>query len=439
MLFALGTVFVFGVGGLTGLFLGDISMDLYLHDTMFVVGHFHFTMAAGSFVGALTGVYFWFPKMFGRRLDERLGKAHFWFTLLGLTLVFGGQLLAGYAGQQRRLFDPFQYTFIQGLPASTAGRATSRSRSSPGQLFFVVNFFKTVFGRRAAPAGANPWQVTTLEWTATSSPPPFHNFDRIPEVVRGPTSSRTPRCGGYRRDFAGRRRSCRAAASRRSRPGRAERWRGHGAARRAGREPRRPRPRPRPVPAPTRGAERTAHVGMAVFLGSWAMLFVGLFFAYAFVRARRPAWPPLDAPPLPRLLPGLNTLAIAASSVAVVRAVRAQELGRAAERGAAPRRRGGARRACSSRSRRSVWRELWRAGLVPSGGTYGSVFYAFTAFHALHVLVGLAGAGSGCPPAHPRGREPDRRAALGLVLALRRRAVGRALRHRLPRVKPRSP
>ncbi|RPJ66839.1 MAG: heme-copper oxidase subunit III [Acidobacteria bacterium] len=136
------------------------------------------------------------------------------------------------------------------------------------------------------------------------------------------------------------------------------------------------------------GAERTAHVGMAVFLGSWAMLFVALFFAYAFVRGRAPTWPPLDAPPLPRLLPGLNTLVIAASSAAVVRAVRAQELRRA--RSSAVALVGAAvLGAIFLTLQVAVWTDLWRQGLVPSGGPYPSVFYAFTAFHALHVLVGL--------------------------------------------------
>ncbi len=203
MLFALGTVFVFGIGGLTGLFLGDISMDLYLHDTMFVVGHFHFTMAAGSFMGAMTGLYFWFPKMFGRSLDERLGKAHFWFSVVGLTLVFGGQLLAGYAGQERRLFDPYQYTFIQGLRGLNRWTSYFAFALFAGQFLFVVNFFRTLFGK-ARPAGQNPWNVTTLEWTSTSSPPPFHNFDAIPAVVRGPHELSNPevrRLTG--RDFAG--------------------------------------------------------------------------------------------------------------------------------------------------------------------------------------------------------------------------------------------
>jgi heme/copper-type cytochrome/quinol oxidase subunit 3 len=138
-----------------------------------------------------------------------------------------------------------------------------------------------------------------------------------------------------------------------------------------------------------RGAERTAHVGMAIFLGSWAMLFAGLFFAYAFVRARAPAWPPLDAPPLPRLIPALNTLAIAASSVSLARAVRALERSRA---------RRAARLLAAATVlgvtflvlQARVWVDLWRDGLVPSGGSFPSVFYAFTAFHALHVLVGLA-------------------------------------------------
>jgi cytochrome c oxidase subunit I len=203
MLFALATVFVFGVGGLTGLFLADISMDLYLHDTMFVVGHFHFTMAAASFLGAMTGLYFWFPKMFGRQLDERLAKAHFWITFVGITLVFAGQLLAGYAGQQRRLFDPFQYTFIQGLRGLNRWTSYFAFALFAGQFLFVWNFFKTLFGK-AAPVRENPWQVTTLEWTATGSPPPFHNFDHIPLVVRGPHEFASPevlRLTG--RDYAG--------------------------------------------------------------------------------------------------------------------------------------------------------------------------------------------------------------------------------------------
>jgi cytochrome c oxidase subunit 1 len=185
MLFALGMVFVFGFGGLTGLYLGDISLDLYLHDTMFVVGHFHFTMAAASFLASFAAIYFWFPKMFGRQLDERLGKLHFWFSVVFITLTFGGQLIAGYSGQQRRLYDPYQYSFLKHLAPLNRWTSYFAFMLLVGQVFFAVNWFKTIFGA-AKPAEANPWQVGTLEWSATTSPPPFHNFDVVPTVLRGP-------------------------------------------------------------------------------------------------------------------------------------------------------------------------------------------------------------------------------------------------------------
>jgi cytochrome c oxidase subunit III len=119
------------------------------------------------------------------------------------------------------------------------------------------------------------------------------------------------------------------------------------------------------------------------------MLFVGLFFAYAFVRARAPAWPPLDAPPLPRLLPGLNTLLVAASSAAMARAVRAEER-RRSEAAAAALVITAVLGTAFLALQLVVWTGLWRAGLLPTGGPYPSVFYALTTFHALHVLVGLA-------------------------------------------------
>jgi heme/copper-type cytochrome/quinol oxidase subunit 3 len=154
-----------------------------------------------------------------------------------------------------------------------------------------------------------------------------------------------------------------------------------------------------------RGDELTAHVGMAVFLGSWAMLFIALFFAYAFVRARAPAWPPPGAPPLPRLLPGLNTLVIAGSSLAVARAVQARELGRVRDAALALAAAAGLGAAFLA-LQGLVWAGLWRAGLLPSGGPYPSVLYAFTVFHALHVVVGLA-------------------ALVGLALRARRGRAGR--------------
>ena len=183
MLFALGMVFVFGLGGLTGLYLGATVPDIYLHDTMFVVGHFHLTMAAASFLGSLAAIYYWFPKMFGRTMSPGLGKLHFWWSVVLITLVFTGQLIAGYSGQSRRLYDPYQYSFLQHLRPLNQYTSYAAFILLAGQFVFIYNFIHSM---AAGPkAGDNPWSVGTLEWF-TTSPPPHHNFDRVPVVLRGP-------------------------------------------------------------------------------------------------------------------------------------------------------------------------------------------------------------------------------------------------------------
>jgi len=139
--------------------------------------------------------------------------------------------------------------------------------------------------------------------------------------------------------------------------------------------------------------EITSYVGMIIFLGSWAMMFAALFFAYAVVRLRAPMWPPPDQPALPILIPGLNTVVIAGSSAAVAVAVRAHALGRQ-RRAAIGLGLGAAFGALFLALQAVVWVGLWRAGLLPTGGPYASVFYALTAFHALHVVVGLAALGA---------------------------------------------
>jgi cytochrome c oxidase subunit I len=183
MLFSLGMIFVFGMGGLTGLYLGATSTDIYLHDTMFVVGHFHLTMAAASFLGSLAAIYFWYPKMFGRKMNETLGKVHFWITAVCLVTVFTGQLLAGYSGQSRRLYDPYQYAFLKHLLPVNRVASFAAFVLLFGQFIFIYNFIGSMI--RGEKAEVNPWKVSTLEWF-TSSPPPHHNFDRIPTVLRGP-------------------------------------------------------------------------------------------------------------------------------------------------------------------------------------------------------------------------------------------------------------
>jgi cytochrome c oxidase subunit 1 len=189
MLFCLGLVFTFGVGGLTGLYLADIVADMYLHDSYFVVGHFHLIMAAALLLSSFAAIYFWFPKMFGRMMSERLGKLHFWPTFIALNLVFGGQLLIGYAGMQRRLYDPSLYEFLRPLAWLNRGISHAAYLLGAAQLIFVWNFFSSLFrGKRAE---ANPWRVGTLEWTLPS-PPAHHNFDDIPEVLRGPHELGSP-------------------------------------------------------------------------------------------------------------------------------------------------------------------------------------------------------------------------------------------------------
>jgi cytochrome c oxidase subunit 1 len=190
MLFTLGVFFVFGLGGLTGLYLGTISTDLYLHDTYFVVGHFHLTMAAAVFLGSFASIYFWFPKMFGREMNATLGKIHFWLSVVPITLIFSGMLIVGNAGMQRRLYNPSEYTTFQHLLPINQWISRFAYVLFFGSAFFAYNFFASIFSGKKAEQ--NPWQVTTLEWTHAPSPPPHHNFDVIPMVVNGPHEFNNP-------------------------------------------------------------------------------------------------------------------------------------------------------------------------------------------------------------------------------------------------------
>lgn len=183
MIFSLGVVFVFGLGGLTGLYLATVTTDLYLHDTYFVVGHFHYTMAASVLLGGFAATYFWFPKMFGRMMNEFWGKVHFWITMAGLNGVFMGMMIAGHAGMHRRLYNPFVYEFLQRLIPLNMFITISAIVMGSAQIIFVINFiYSLVKGPKAT---QNPWEVGTLEWTIPS-PAPHYNFKEIPVVKCGP-------------------------------------------------------------------------------------------------------------------------------------------------------------------------------------------------------------------------------------------------------------
>jgi len=183
MLFALGTLAVFLIGGLTGIFNGSAPVDIYIHDTYFVVGHFHYTLFSALFFAGFAGVYYWFPKMFGRMMNERLGKLHFWLTFLLFNAVFIPMFMVGAGGMMRRIANPMQYEFLRPLQPINVVITIATILLLLGQLPFVVNFFwSLVAGPVAEP---NPWRANTLEWSAPS-PPPHGNFEVVPVVYRGP-------------------------------------------------------------------------------------------------------------------------------------------------------------------------------------------------------------------------------------------------------------
>lgn len=196
MLFSLGVVFVFGLGGLTGLYLATVSTDLYLHDTYFVVGHFHYTMAASVLLGGFAGTYFWFPKMFGRMMNETLGKWHFWLSMLGLNGIFMGMMIAGYAGMHRRIYNPFVYEFLQNLIPLNKFITYSAIMMGTAQFIFYFNFMHSIYKGKLATQ--NPWEVGTLDWTIPS-PAPHYNFKEIPVVRCGPHELGNPNLVG--KDF----------------------------------------------------------------------------------------------------------------------------------------------------------------------------------------------------------------------------------------------
>jgi cytochrome c oxidase subunit 1 len=185
MLFALGMVAEFLLGGVTGIFLGSSAFDMYAHDTYFVVAHFHYTLVPVVIFGGCAAIYHWYPKFIGRMLDERLGRLHFWLTTLFFNATFLPLFLGGLAGEHRRIFDYSVWPDLM-TPALRLGRVIA-TVSAIGlmlaQSVFVVNLIRS--RRRGAVAGDNPWRATTLEWT-TSSPPPHGNFPIPPVVYRGP-------------------------------------------------------------------------------------------------------------------------------------------------------------------------------------------------------------------------------------------------------------
>ena len=200
MLFALAFLPMFGIGGLTGLPLGLAPSDIPLHDTYYVIGHFHYVVAPGTIFAIFAGVYFWFPKVTGKMYNETLGKIHFWFSLVFMNGIFMPMFFQGFAGVSRRLADGgasyahaadvIHYNEFMSMSAWLLGLA---------QIPFILNIIITLIKKRSENVDPNPWKATTIEWTDTTSPPLGHgNFETIPSVYRGPYEYSVP---GEEKDF----------------------------------------------------------------------------------------------------------------------------------------------------------------------------------------------------------------------------------------------
>jgi cytochrome c oxidase subunit I len=189
MLNALAFVAMFVIGGLSGIFMASTPVDIFIHDTYYIVAHIHYVVFGGSVFGIFAAIYYWFPKMFGRMMNDTLGKIHFWGTFIFFNCTFFPMHILGVGGHMRRIYNPLQYEFLQPLQPINIFITVSAILLGLSQIPFVINFFWSLFGGRRAER--NPWQANTLEWVAPT-PTPHGNFDAVPTVYRGPYEYSSP-------------------------------------------------------------------------------------------------------------------------------------------------------------------------------------------------------------------------------------------------------
>jgi cytochrome c oxidase subunit 1 len=207
MLHALAFVSMFAIGGLSGIYMAATPVDIFIHDTYFIVAHIHYVVFGGSIFAIFGAIVYWFPKMFGRMMNEPLGKIHFFGTFLFFNGTFFPMHILGIGGHMRRIYNPKQYEFL--LPLQHWNVFITWCAIALGllQILFFVNFFWSLFAGKKAEQ--NPWHANTLEWEAPS-PPPHGNFGEIPTVYRGPYEYSVP---GMSDDFLPQAQPGREAAS----------------------------------------------------------------------------------------------------------------------------------------------------------------------------------------------------------------------------------
>jgi cytochrome c oxidase subunit 1 len=191
MLWALSFMAEFLIGGVTGIYLGASGLDIHLHDTYFVIAHFHYTFFPIAIIGTFAGITYWFPKIFGRMMNETWGKIHFWGTIIPFNGIFLPLFVLGARGEHRRIFDYHAFPDLDNpqMAAMRIFATVSLLVMLAFQPIFLVNFINGM--RRGRKAERNPWRANTLEWTA-DSPPPHGNWSTMPQVYRGPYEYSVP-------------------------------------------------------------------------------------------------------------------------------------------------------------------------------------------------------------------------------------------------------
>jgi cytochrome c oxidase subunit I len=192
MLNAIGFVSMFTIGGLSGIFMAATPVDIPLHDTQFIVAHIHYVLFGGSLFALFAAMTYWYPKMFGRMMSERIGKAHFWLTFVFYNMTFFPMHIIGMGGQMRRIYDPTIYNFLKPQQPLNEFISYSAFALFAVQFLFMFNFLWSLkFGKKAP---QNPWDDNGLEWSLPN-PAPHGNWDRAPNVYRGPYEFSSPDAG----------------------------------------------------------------------------------------------------------------------------------------------------------------------------------------------------------------------------------------------------